>query len=152
MAVNQTYFFGDVQCAITGPGGSILVSEGGVAEEGITISMTEDKVSLLMGADGTGMFSLHASNAGRVTIRLLKNSPINRQLMAMYNYQKTSSAYTGQNSIVLSNPIWGDDHACENCAFVKLPDNVNAKDGGMMEWAFDSISIASQLGDGSLQI
>ncbi len=39
-----------------------------------------------------------------MTIRLLKNSPLNRVLMDLYNYQQTSSAYTGQNVLVLSNP------------------------------------------------
>jgi hypothetical protein len=149
---NTTYSFIDVQCSIAGPGGSLILSEGGVAEEGITVAMTEDKTSMTIGADGRGMFSLHAGKSGRVTVRLLKNSPLNSQLMAMYNYQQTSSAYTGRNTIALSNPVWGDDHACRSCAFIKLPDNANGKDGGTMEWAFDCIEIDSQLGDGSLTL
>lgn len=145
-----TYSFLDVHCTLTGPGGSLILSEGGAAKEGITIAMLEDKVSTTIGADGYGMHSLHGGNAGTVTVRLLKNSPLNAALMTMYNYQKTSSAYTGRNTISLSNPIWGDDHDCRQCAFVKLPDNVNAEDGGMMEWQLRAISIDSQLGDGSL--
>ncbi|KTS10252.1 phage protein [Methylobacterium sp. 1030] len=147
-----TYSFADVVCSLTGPGGSFTISEGGLADEGITLSMTDDKTSMVTGADGYGMHSLHAAKAGRVTIRLLKNSPINRMLQDLYNYQQTSSAYTGQNTLVLSNPVWGDDHQCSAGAFVKLPDNVNAKDGGTMEWPMNFIFIDNKLGDGSLAL
>lgn len=145
-----TYSFLDVQCSITGPGGSLILSEGGIADEGISIEMTEDKTSMIIGADGEGMHSLHAGKSGRVIVRLLKNSPLNAALMTMYNYQSTSSAYAGQNTISVSNPIWGDDHDCRQCAFVKVPNNANAKEGNTQEWAFNSIKIDSQLGDGSL--
>ena len=37
MVQNATYSFLDVQCAVTGPGGQFSISEGGIAEEGITI-------------------------------------------------------------------------------------------------------------------
>ena len=146
------YSFLDVQASIVGPGGSLILSEGGVSDEGITVAMTEDKTSMVTGADGSGMHSLHASKSGRVTVRLLKNSPLNAALMSMYNFQSTSAAYAGRNTITVQNPSWGDDFDCRECAFVKIPDNVNAKDGGMMEWQFNAIYIDPQLGDGSLVI
>ena len=146
----NAYSFCDVQCAIAGPGGNIIVSEGGVADEGITISMTEDKSSMVTGADGSGMHSLHCSRAGRVTIRLLKNSPVNALLMRMYHFQVTSSAYLGRNVLSLTNPVWGDEFMCRDGAFTKLPDNVNGKEGGMMEWVLNFIMIDEQLGDGTL--
>ena len=147
-----TYSFLDVTCSITGPGGSLILSEGGVADEGITVEMTDDKTSMVTGATRGGMHSLHAANAGRVVIRLLKNSPLNAALMAMYRFQSTSSAYTGQNTISVSNPAWGDEHSAQDCAFVRLPPNNNAKDGGTMEWAFNALDIDSVLGDGSLNL
>ncbi len=152
MAAPLAYSFADIVCSLTGPGGSVILSEGGLADEGITIAMTDDKTSMVTGADGSGMFSLHAAKSGRVTIRLLKNSPLNRVLMDLYNYQQTSSAYTGQNVLTLSNPQWGDDYQCQAGAFVKLPDNVNAKEGGTMEWPMNFIYIDAKLGDGQLAL
>lgn len=150
--MSVTYSFLDVVCSIVGPGGNLILSESGLADEGITIEMEEDKTSMVGGATRGGMHSLHAGNRGRVVVRLLKNSPLNAALMNMYRFQSTSSAYTGQNTISLSNPIWGDDHTCQDCAFVRLPPNNNGKDGGTMEWAFNSLDIDSQLGDGTLQL
>ncbi len=34
-----------------------------LADEGITIAMTDDKTSMVTGADGSGMFSLHAAKS-----------------------------------------------------------------------------------------
>lgn len=149
--MSVTYSFLDVNCSISGPGGSVILSEGGVAGEGITIAFVEDKSSMLIGADGEGMHSLKATKAARITVRLLKNSPLNAALNAMYRFQTTGTgAYHGQNTISLSNPLWGDEHACQQCAFVKHPDNVNAIEGGTNEWLFDSIKTDTVLGDGSL--
>lgn len=145
-----TYSFQDVVATITGPGGTINLSDESVADEGITIEMIDDKTSMTTGAGRGAMHSLHASNAGRVRVRLLKTSPANAALMSMMNFQSTSSAYTGQNVITLSNPAWGDDHSCRQCAFVKRPDNANGKDGGMMEWTFNSADVSSQLGLGMI--
>lgn len=152
MAIPIAYSFADVVCSLTGPGGSVRLSAGGIADEGITIAMTDDKTSMVTGADGYGMHSLHETKSGRVTIRLLKNSPLNRVLNDLYDYQQTSSANAGRNVLTLSNPVWGDDHQCVAGAFVKRPDNVNAKDGGTMEWPMNFIYIDTKLGDGNLAL
>ncbi len=52
------YSFANVAAAIVGPGGSITLGNGaGPSEEGITISYTEDKNTMTIGADGSGMHS-----------------------------------------------------------------------------------------------
>lgn len=104
---------------------------------------------MTMGADGTGMHSLHAGNAASVTIRLLKTSPRNAQLRAAYNLQKTSSALWGQNLITVSDIARGDTTTLRQVAF-KKPAPINyAKDGGTMEWTFDAIIADVLLGGGS---
>lgn len=146
----MTYSFQDVNCSIEGPGGRLILSESGLADEGISIEMSDDKTTMTTGATRGGMHSLHASNAGRVTVRLQKNSPLNRALSEMYRFQSLSSANTGQNVISLSNAAWGDDHTCSDCAFTRMPTNNNAKVGDTLEWVFNSLDIDSVLGDGSL--
>lgn len=144
------YSFKDITASIKGPGGSFSLSDEGVADEGITVAMIDDKTSMVTGASGDGMHSLHAAKAGRVTIRILQNSPNRKRLNDMYNFQSESSARTGQNTIVVSNPLWGDDHICQYGAFVKQPDFTKAKDGGILEWVLNFILVDTVLGDGSL--
>lgn len=130
-----TYSFLDTFAAITGPGGAFDLSTG-TAEEGISYTMAEEKVTSVQGADGSIMHSLHAGQMGTVTVRYLKTTPTNSLLNAMYDLQRTSSALTGQNTLVIRNPSTGDVITCTQMAFVKQPDNTYAKDGGVLEWQF----------------
>ncbi|MCX5516234.1 DUF3277 domain-containing protein [Kaistia algarum] len=149
--MSGTYSFLDVQAAITGPGGAFTIGgpNAANAEEGITIARGEDKNTMTMGADGSGMHSLHAGRHGTLAIRLLKTSPVNQMLMALYNFQTFSSANHGRNVIVVRNPISGDTTTARGCAFKKVPDLSYAKDGNTHEWSFDAIAIDTILGNGT---
>lgn len=149
MAAN-TYSFLDCLATITGPGGGFSLGAGaGVAKEGITVSYAEDKATLLTGADGSYMHSLHASRSGTVTVRLLKTSPTNALLDAKYRYQTTSSANYGQDTITVTDPVRGDTTVCEGAGFKKKPDIVYSEDGQMMEWVWNVGAISQILGNGS---
>ncbi len=145
-----TYSFLDVQASIIGPGGSFALGSGaGNAEEGITTALREEKNTLTIGADGSAMNSLHAGQGGKITIRLLKTSPVNAQLSQMYNLQKQSSAAWGLNVISVKNPISGDSIVGTYCAFEKHPDINYAKEAGMIEWDF-SVGILEQTLGGTI--
>lgn len=145
-----TYSFQDVVAAISGVGGSINLAAGaGVAEEGITIEPMEDKSVMTIGADGAGMHSLVANEASSVTIRLLKTSPVNKQLQEMYNQQTKSSANHGKNTITVRDAVRGDNITLTEVAFKKRPTVTYAKEGGLMEWTFDAIKTTAVLGSGT---
>jgi len=144
-----TYSFKNVQCSITGPGGSIPLGQGaGEAEEGITTAMDEDKTSTSTGADGAIMHSLHAGQTGTITVRLLKTSPTNALLNQLYQVQQASSALWGQNQMVVSDNARGDVISGAQMAFVKHPDVVYSKDGNFNEWVFRGL-VVMLLGTGS---
>lgn len=142
-----TYSFMDVQASLVGPGGQINLGYGAsVAEEGITIAMADDKNQMIVGADGEGMNSLRAAKHGSLTVRLLQTSPINKQLMALYDAQSLSASLWGQNVITVTNPKTGDMTAARQCAFKKKPDITYAQDGQTYEWTFDAVKIDTILG------
>ena len=142
-----TYSFTDVQATLVGPTGVINLGYGAaVADEGISIDMAGDKNTMLIGADGEGMHSLHADKSGTLTVRLLQTSPTNAKLQAMYDAQTLSSALHGQNLITVTNPASGDVTTARSCAFKKKPSVNYRKDGSVIEWVFDSIKIDSILG------
>lgn len=145
-----TYSFLDVAVAITDAAGSFSIgAEAGIAEEGITIALEGDKGTIVWGADGTPMTSLHAAQGGTVSVRLQKTSPDNALLSSLYNQTTNSSANYGNSTITVRNPTRGDTIVCTQCSIKKLPDNVNAKEGGMMDWIFNAGVISEILGDGN---
>lgn len=143
----NAYSFKNIVAAILGPGAAFNLGVGAaVAEEGITIAPTEDKNSMIIGADGRGQHTLIASNAGLVTLRYLKTSPTNGLLQLAYDFQSASSALWGANLITVVDTARNELHTCQACAFKKKPEIVYDKAGPMMEWTFDSQSISSILG------
>lgn len=143
----STYSFIDVTASIAGPGGAFNLGYGeAAAEEGIVTTMTGDKNTMTIGADGEGMHSLHADKSGTVTLRYLKTAPINAKLMALYDAQSLSSSLWGQNLITIRNTASGDTTTARSCAFKKKPDLRYAKDGDIVEWIFDTIKIDTILG------
>jgi hypothetical protein len=93
------------------------------------------------------MHSLHASNVGTITVRLLKTSPVNATLDAMYNFQRSSAANTGQNTLRVTDVQRGDVLNGSQMAFVKRPDLTWAMDGGTNEWVFRG-NVIESLGAG----
>ena len=149
----SAYSFLDVTATIEGPGGSInFGANSGTAEEGITIESANDKNTVTMGADGSGMHSLSADESSTVTVHLLKTSPVNAQLSQMYNLQTASSATHGRNTITVRDAARGDSITLQQCAFKKRPSVEYAKEAKMMEWVFDAIKTNTILGVGTPEI
>jgi hypothetical protein len=145
--MSDTYSFLNVNATIVGPGGAFNIGQGaGVSEEGITIERSGDKDTMTIGSDGTGMHSLHADKSGTLTVRLLKTSPQNAKLMAMYDLQSTSSVLWGNNVITVTDTGSNDNTGCRGVAFKKIPPLNYAKEGQMVEWIFNAIAIDSILG------
>lgn len=143
----QTYSFLDVQASIAGPGGSFPIgSTAGAAKEGISIEMLEPKDTLLVGADGQAMHSMHGGQAGTITVRLLKTSPTNYQLMQLYNVQKGFSGIWGQNTISIVDMARGDNITAQGAAFGRAPNISYAESGDVLAWAFACAWIEEQLG------
>jgi predicted SPOUT superfamily RNA methylase MTH1 len=149
----STYSFINVQATFSGPDGTYPIGSGsGVTDEGITIEMLDDKDKMDVGADGVIMHSLRASNACRVTVRLLKTSAVNAQLMASYNFQKAYAGNWGQNIIKVSDTFRGDIETVEDCAFSRQPTIAYTRDAALMEWQFLGSIPAAILGVGQPEI
>lgn len=148
-----TYSFQDISCTMIGPGIVANLANGSAsAEEGITIEAVEDKNIMNIGADGRGQHSLVASDAATITIRLLKTSPVNAQLMAAFELQSASSSLWGINGFTLTDTQRGDFIVIQQAAFKKRPSLTYAKEAGINEWTFDAIKVNALLGVGTPQL
>jgi hypothetical protein len=147
-----TYSFLDSYMTIAGPGGIFtLAGDGsGAAEEGASFAYMEDKDTLTIGADGSGMHSLRANNSGTCTVSLLKNSGVNALLSVMYNLQKTSSALWGQNILTLRSSTSLDVIILTNASFIRHADVGYATVGAVNQWRFNGVKLAILLGNGAL--
>lgn len=143
-----TWSFQDVVATLNGPGGVVPLGNGaGVSAEGLTVTYTEEKDTVVTGADGSIQHSMRAGQTGRITVRLHRTSPTNRMLSQMYNYQRQFSPNWGRNTLHVNNVATGDQQVGAAMAFVKHPDIQYATESGMIEWDFVGI-VESDMGAG----
>jgi hypothetical protein len=144
-----TYSFQDVMASITGPNGTANVGAGSCATEGgLTITMVEDKSTMVIGADGCVMHNLHAGKGANITIRLLKTSPMNRVLSMMYKGDTEFSGVHGQNVISIRDLQRNDVITAQQVAFGKFADVTYSKDAAEMSWVFHAGIVDFDLGQG----
>jgi hypothetical protein len=149
MPAPVTYSFLDVVASLIGPGGAFALGSGaGAAEEGISIEPVEDIDALTVGADGSTMHSLRANKAAKITIRLLKTSPVNEKLSTLLAFQRVSAVNHGQNTLTIENKSMGDVITCQQVGFARAPNVMYARDAGMMEWTFNAGIVDIGLGAG----
>ena len=130
-----TWSFQDIKAAFEGPGGAFpLAPDSGNAAEGISFAPAGDKNIMTEGAGGEIMHSLRASQAGTLTITLLKTSNTNGLLQGVYNFQASSAKLWGKNSVVITNTQTGEVSIFKQGAFAKLPDKSWAEEGGTVAW------------------
>lgn len=145
--MQSTYSFLNVQAGLVGPGGVVNLGAGAaLADEGISINWLGEVDTMTIGADGEGMHSLRADKSARVTLRFLKTSPTNAILSLMFNFQRSSAAQHGQNTITIVDSVRGDVITCRQAAFAKTPDLSYAADAGMVEWEFNVVKADLTLG------
>ena len=148
----SAYSFLNVQASILGPGinativgtpnpgGAQIGSGAGSAKEGISHAFSEGKQTVTTGSDGSIMTSLHATQTGKITIRLLKTSPLNAVLNQAYNFQRSSAANWAQNVIRIVDKVRGDVLSGVQMGFEKHPDNMWGEDGNTLEWVFEGLT------------
>lgn len=145
------YSFANVVAAISGPNGNFDFGFGsGNSEGGISVEPVEDSNSMTIGADGTGMHSLHSGKAAIVTIRLLKTSPTNALFETMMNLDRAGGIGHGSNTITIRDTAQGDLITCQQCAYARPPSVTYAKDGGEMVWTIHSVVTDYDFGSGVL--
>jgi predicted SPOUT superfamily RNA methylase MTH1 len=136
----STYSFLDVVASIVGPGLNAQIgSTSGSAKEGITAEFDEDKATVTTGADGSIMTSLRATQTGKITIRLLKTSPVNAVLSQAYAFQRQNAVNWGNNLIRVVDKARGDVCSGRQMTFTRFPTITWSEDGNINEWAFQGI-------------
>lgn len=134
----MVYSFSSVSASIVGAGGAFSLGSGnGNDSEGISVTYANKRDVLKIGADGTPMRTLKMDKSGTVTVHLLRNSPVNAKLSAMFNAQALSPALWGSNTITITTPA-GDVVTCRQVAFTQLPENKFSEESQPLEWEFSA--------------
>ncbi len=148
--ITGPYSFVQNTLTVSGPNGSFTLGgpDTAAADEGFSWSYAENEQA--GGADGSAMNSFNANLRGKLTVRLQKVSPVNKQLSDLFSADRANLGVNwGQNVFTHRDVIRGDLIVGVQGAFTKFP-NINVpKIAGTIEWEFDIGQIDASLGPGS---
>ena len=151
MGVGTTYSFKSLVGVLTNSvfGASLPLTGGNIGVGDITITMSTERTSHDVAADGTVMPSYVAGNNGTVAINVQETSALHRALLALYN-QATSAADNGHVSgwaatvINFRFLIDGSQHLLSGVSFVKVPDKPYQAHGQRITWNLMAADIVNQ--------
>jgi len=136
-----TYSFADVSMVISHPAVGQYVATGeGIGS--ITTTMTTDKSSHDVAADGSVMVSKIVGNNGTHTISVQQTSGLNKWLLKLYNYlMQAPTSEWAQIKITIRSPAMQDLIRSTGVSFQKLPDRPYQAQGQQVTWTLMAAEI-----------
>lgn len=131
---NSTYSFADVTMTISHPAVGQYVASG-VGIGSISTSMTTDRSTHDVSADGSVMISKIKGRNGAHAIAVQQTSPLNAWLLKLYNYLETApTSQWARTTIVQRAPSMQDRITSTGVSFQKLPDKPYQAQGQLVTW------------------
>lgn len=135
------YSFSDVSMTISHPAvGQFVASGAGIGS--ISTSMTQERTTHDISADGSVMISKIKGRNGTHAIAVQQTSELNRWLLRMYNYLETApTAEWAQITIIQRSPTMQDLITSTGVSFQKLPDKPYQAQGQQISWTLMAADI-----------
>jgi len=128
------YSFSDVSAVISHPAVGQFVATG-VGLGSISITMTTDRSTHDIAADGSVMVSKITGRNGTITLSAQQTSELHKWLLKLYNYLEKAPAREWIGiSITLRAPSMQDSIRMTGVSFQKLPDRPYQAQGQQVSW------------------
>jgi hypothetical protein len=151
MGLGVTYSFKDLVGALTNAvfGVSFPLSGGNVGFGAMTITMSTERTTHDVAADGTVMLSYIAGDNGDVAIEVQQTSPLHHALLSLYNQCVTAAnnddvSGWGSTSISFRTLLDGSTHLATGVSFGKIPDKPYQAQGQKITWRLMAANIINQ--------
>lgn len=98
----------------------------------VSVEQVDDVGSLLVGADGSALFSQFASRAAQITLRLQHTSPTHRQLINKWKQQRAGRMLAFPFTVTDTDS--GEGGAADQCFVLQAPTDQKGKETEAREW------------------
>ena len=141
MSQGNTYSFKDLVGVLTNAafGVSFSLTGGSVGFGAMTVTMTTERTSHDVAADGTVMPSYIAGNNADIEMEIQQTSPLHHKLLDLYNILATAADnddVTGwaATTIAFRTLLDGSSHLLSGVSFSKVPDKPYQAQGQRVRW------------------
>lgn len=101
-------------------------------DDAITVEQGADVGALLVGADGSSIFSQSANKSARITIRLQHTSPTHRQLVGKWKQQRAGRLLPFPFDIIEKNS--GKGGTADKCFVMQAPTDQSGTNATVQAW------------------
>lgn len=129
MAQTTAYSFKNVQATLDGQ----KVQGFFDGDDAVTVEPGADIGSMMIGADGSGLFSQSADASARITLRLQHTSPTHRLLLQKLRRQREAGGLSGFPFDVIDTRS-GEGGNGERCFIMNAPTDGKGMNATVREW------------------
>ncbi|WNF07268.1 phage protein [Brevibacillus borstelensis] len=139
--MHTSYSFGDVSVVFAHPAvGQYVATGAGLGS--ISVSMTTDRTTHDVAADGSVMVSKVLGRNGSLTITVQQTSELNKWLLKLYNYVEQAPTPEWANTrITIRSASMQDLIRVTGASFQKLPDRPYQAQGQQVSWVLMAADI-----------
>lgn len=103
-------------------------------DDAIVVEQLEDVGAMMVGADGSSIFSQSANEGARITIRVQHTSPTHRLLHTRLAMQRTPGIRVTGFPFSVMDVDSGEGGAADQCFIEKAPNDEKGKNATVREW------------------
>lgn len=130
MALNSAYSFINVSATVDGQ--QVIGAWDG--DDALVVSEGADEGTGVIGADGSGLFSVSADRSATITIRLMHTSPTHRLLVQKLARQKALGGAVSGFPFSFIDTVSGEGGSADRCYVMTAPEDSKGKNATTREW------------------
>jgi len=130
MAITAAYGFVNTSNMVDGQ----LIQGIWDGDDAISIAPLADKGTMLIGADGSAMFSVSANKGATITLRLMHTSPTHRLLMQKLKRQQALASPAAAFPVTAFDTSSGEGGTADKCFIQSAPTDTKGTNATVREW------------------
>lgn len=144
MAISSAYSFANVSATLDGR----QVQGAWDGDDAIVVSPGADRGTGLIGADGSGIFSISADKSATISIKLMHTSPTHRLLMQKMKRQQALGAGASSFPFQFMDTASGEGGSADKCFIMTAPADSKGKNAVVREWVLWAVEYNPEVPNG----
>lgn len=103
-------------------------------DDAIVVTRGADLGEMLIGADGSGIFSISSDQSAQISLKLQHTSATHRQLLQKERQQRAMGASFGGFPFSLRDSVSGEGGTADRCYIMQAPEDSKGKVASVREW------------------
>lgn len=144
MAISSAYSFTNVSATVDGR----QVQGPWDGDDALVVTPGADRGTGLVGADGSGIFSISADKSATISVKLMHTSPTHRLLVEKMKRQQALGAAASSFPFQFIDTVSGEGGSADKCYIMTAPADSKGKNATVREWVLWAVEYNPEVPNG----